>query len=87
MLDRHIYFRAILRICVPTAIRIYIQNSDLIYQVPTSALYAKNLATLTPSQKYGSGDYGSIDAAVWEEELTAEEYFLGHQDFFKGCAW
>ena len=65
----------------------YIQNSELIYQVPTSALYAKNLTTLTPAQKYGSGDYGSIETAIWEEELTAEEYFLGHQDFFKGCAW
>lgn len=65
----------------------YIQNSELIYQVPTSALYAKNLATLAPSLKYGSGDYGSLEAAVWEEEMTAEEYFLGHQDFFKGCAW
>ena len=65
----------------------YIQKSDRVYQVSPNEFYAANRQKLVPSQIYGSGTYVSMERAVWDEHVSAKEYFKGHIAFYKGIAW
>ena len=65
----------------------YIQNSDIVYQVPGCDLYAKNVTMLRPADKYGSGAHKTIVRGVWDGKLNAKDYFIGQQDYFKSLIW
>ena len=65
----------------------YIQKSDRVYQVSPNEFYAANRQKLIPSQIYGSGTYVSMERAVWDDHVSAKEYFKGHIAFYKGIAW
>ncbi|MBR2646358.1 MAG: extracellular solute-binding protein [Clostridia bacterium] len=65
----------------------YLEASDIAYHVPGSDRYARNIKSLMPAAMYGSGIFTTLERAVWDAGVTADEYFIGHQAFYKGCAW
>ena len=75
-----------------TSIVNYIEKSDKVYQVSGNTFYSSKRSGLTPAQIYGAlidgQNYNSFETAIWDNrELTAAEYFKGHQAFYKGIAW
>jgi len=65
----------------------FLDGADIVYQVSGNEHRAKNMARLAPAGIYGSGSVSHIHMAVWDEGISFNDYFVGHKDFFKGCAW
>lgn len=62
----------------------YLDKSDIIYQVSANSRYMQNRNTLTVTSIYGSGSYKDIIAG---SSMSVDDFFAGHTDFYKGCAW
>ena len=65
----------------------YIQKSDVVYQLPGCDLYAEEIVEFDPTTKYGSGSHKNIVRGVWDGDLSAEDYFIGQQKYFKNLVW
>ncbi len=64
----------------------YIKKSDLVYHVSGSDLYARNAADFAPLYVYG-GTEKVIYNAIVDSKKTGEQFFIGHQSYYKGLGW
>ena len=65
----------------------YIEKSDKVYQVSGTTLFSANQKKFIPSYVYGSGSYVAIHNGIWDGNVSAEDYFKGHQAAWKGLVW
>lgn len=66
----------------------YIENADRVYQVSGTTKYAANKTKFQGTNNiYSSGTAVHIINGIWDTDLSAEEYFKGHQISWKGLVW
>ncbi|MBQ8429892.1 MAG: extracellular solute-binding protein [Clostridia bacterium] len=65
----------------------YIEKSEKVSVVSGNSFYMNKMLSYGTANSYGSGSYTSIDRGVWDGKLSAEDYFIGHQSYYKGLAW
>ena len=66
----------------------YIEKADRVYQVSGTTEYVANKTKFQGAHNiYSSGDALHIINGIWDKNLSAEEYFKGHQASWKGLVW
>lgn len=67
----------------------YIAQSDLVYQISGNEKYSTSFQSFgSVVNRYGCGTLAkNIYDAVLEEDMSAEEYFIGNQTIFKNSLW
>lgn len=65
----------------------YIKKSETVHEYSSNDLYRVNFAKLVPPKAYGNGKYDSVWTGIYQSEVSAVDYFKGHQNLYKGIAW
>ncbi|MBQ8876892.1 MAG: extracellular solute-binding protein [Clostridia bacterium] len=68
----------------------YINKSDIVYPISGTKTYISNVSAFMAQKKYcspGVQDVLEAFAPYKAKNMSAEEYFIGHQNHFKGIIW
>ncbi|MBQ9714366.1 MAG: extracellular solute-binding protein [Clostridia bacterium] len=67
----------------------YIEKSDTLYHVSDNVFYTSCVNMFGNAWNvYGSYNYhGNIINAILDYNVSADEYFVGHRDYFRSLAW
>ncbi len=65
----------------------YIKKSETVHEYSNNDLFRVNFSKLIPTSAYGNGRYDGIWTGIYQAEVSAADYFKGHQNLYKSIAW